>query len=80
MKQESKPGRGVKLMEENIAPEDEMDSMIKKLPQRIRACIRKANWISSYKQMLDKDPCCSYNWFFNYLCLTSVREGNLVLA
>jgi len=80
MKQESKPGRGVKLVEEHIAPEDEMDSMIKKLPQRIRACIRKANWTSSYKQMLDKDPCCSDNWYINYLCLSTVREGNLVLA
>jgi len=53
------PGRSVSLEEERIAPAEL--SMVHKLPKRIRACIRKSNWVDNYKKMLDKDPGCSSN-------------------
>lgn len=75
-----KSARDVKVVEEIIGGEADLDSMIGKLPPRIRAIMRKSNWIDSYKEMLDDDPWCSGNYILNYFCLKTVREGQLVLA
>lgn len=68
------------LAEEIIAYEDHSGTNMEKLPQRLRDVIRKPNWVNSYKEMLDEDPCCSSNNVLNYFCLQTVREGDLVLA
>jgi len=71
---------GVALMEDNIAAESEFDSTYSKFPKRLREVLRKPNWSDDYSQMFDDVPCCSSNMGVNYCLLSTVNEGDLLLA
>jgi len=71
---------GIELMEEKIAAESEFEFTYSKFPKRIRDVLRKPNWSADYSDMFDDLPCCSDNMCCNYCCLSTVTEGDILLA